>query len=98
MKNKTLLSIFTFLYSLPLSLHGIEINQQSFNARDGFTLTTSEETIRLGWGVAADEAFIELQFIPRQGNNPAAPLIKSLGINQITIMENYTGTTLTIFI
>ena len=88
MKNKTLLSIFTFLYLLPLSLHGIEINQQSFNARDGFTLTTSEETIRLGWGVAADEAFIEFQFIPRQGNNPAAPLIKSLGFNQTTIMEN----------
>ena len=88
MKNKAMLSIFTFLILLPVSLHGLEINQKSFNTGDGFTLTASEETIRLGWEIAKDKAFIEFQFIPRQGNNPAAPLIKSLGINQATIMEN----------
>ena len=87
MKNKKLLSIF-IIYLIPLPLLAIEINQHAFEPEDGFTLNTSEETIRLGWQVAGNEAFIEFQFIPRQGNTAAAPLIKGLGINETTIMED----------
>ena len=88
MKNKNFLSIFIITYLIPLPLLAIEINQQAFEPGDGFTLNTSEETIRLGWEVAGNEAFIEFQFIPRQGNTAAAPLIRALGINESTIMEN----------
>ena len=88
MKNKNLLSKFIFTYLIPLPLLAIEINQLAFEPEAGFTLNTSEETIRLGWEVAGNNAFIEFQFIPRQGNTAAAPLIKALGINEATIMED----------
>ena len=88
MKNKNLLSKFIITYLIPLPLLAIEINQEAFEPEDGFTLNTSEETIRLGWEVAGNKAFIEFQFIPRQGNTAAAPLIKALGINDATIMED----------
>ena len=41
MKNKNLLSKFIIAYLIPLPLLGIEINQESFEPEDGFTLNTS---------------------------------------------------------
>ena len=87
MQKTIWLPIFTLLQLTSISLYAIDINQQGFNPDAGFTLATSEEEFRLGWKVNESEAFIEFQFIPRQGNTPAAPLIKTLGFDNTTIME-----------
>ena len=87
MKKAIWLPIFTLLQLTSISIYAIDINQQGFNPDAGFTLASSEEEFRLSWKVNESEAFIEFQFIPRQGNTPAAPLIKTLGLDNTTIME-----------
>ena len=87
MQKTIWLPIFALLQLTSISIYAIDINQQGFNPDAGFTLASSEEEFRLSWKVNESEAFIEFQFIPRQGNTPAAPLIKTLGFDNTTIME-----------
>ena len=87
MKRIISLPILFLLQLMPISLYAANIDRQAFDSNDGFALISSEEELRLSWEIAGREAFINFQFIPRQGNTPAAPLIKSLGIDSSTIME-----------
>ena len=87
MKRIISLPILFLLQLIPISLYAANIDRQAFDPNDGFALISSAEELRLSWEIAGREAFIDFQFIPRQGNTPAAPLIKSLGIDSSTIME-----------
>lgn len=75
------------MLAIPSVTFSAEISQQNFNSNDGFELTTEEDGLSLSWDSPEGRATIELQFIPRRGNNAAAPLIKSLGIDGESIIE-----------
>ena len=64
-----------------------DITQQGFMANDDFDLTTRDDGLVLQWNAPEGRAYIDLQFIPRRGNSAAAPLIRELGINGESIIE-----------
>jgi len=82
------IAIFTLFLLVNTSIFGIEIYQQGFDASDGFDLTTTDDTLTIIWDAPEGKAFIELQFIPRRGNFPAAPLIRKIGVDGIPALEN----------
>ena len=47
----------------------------------------SDDGLVLQWNAPEGRAYIDLQFIPRRGNSAAAPLIRELGINGESIIE-----------
>ncbi|NKB32507.1 MAG: hypothetical protein GKR91_05355 [Pseudomonadales bacterium] len=73
--------------SIPSIILAAEISQQDFSANDGFDLSTREDGLILEWDAPEGRAYIDLQFIPRQGNNAAAPLIRALGVNENNVIE-----------
>lgn len=75
------------MFCLSAVTYSAEISQQNFNSNDGFDLSTEDDGLRLAWNSPEGRAHIELQFIPRRGNNAAAPLIKSLGLDGEAIIE-----------
>ena len=64
-----------------------DITQQGFMANGDFDLTTRDDGLVLQWNAPEGRAYIDLQFIPRRGNSAAAPLIRELGINGESIIE-----------
>ena len=88
MKKIIWLATFVGLNLFSLKLLALDINQHAFNPADGFNLKIDEDVFRFSWQTPEGEAFIDLQFVPRQGNTPAAPLIKEIGLNEDSIMEN----------
>ena len=63
------------------------VDQQNFNNGDGFELSTSDDGLAIIWDSPEGKAYLELQFIPRQGNNAAAPLIREIGIDGVAALE-----------
>lgn len=85
--NRLLISFFVYI-SFPSCLtHATEISQDGFSPNDGFALSTRDNGIVVSWDAPEGRAYIDLQFIPRQGNNAAAPLIKALGIDTEALIE-----------
>lgn len=85
--NRFLRSILSFAVCLPAFVFAAEISQQGFSASDGFDLETREDGLIVSWNAPEGRAYIDLQFIPRQGNNAAAPLIREFGINNESVIE-----------
>ncbi|MCZ6671454.1 MAG: hypothetical protein O7C75_00805, partial [Verrucomicrobia bacterium] len=81
------ISLLLFFLTLSFSLFGIEIDQQGFDKADGFEFKTRENGMSLSWNAPEGKAFIDLQFIPRSGNTPAAPLIRQIGIDGKAALE-----------
>lgn len=73
------------LYCVPLL--AIDIDRSGFDKSSSFKLEERTNGLRLTWDAPEGVAHLELQFVPRQGNRPAAPLIRELGINGKPIME-----------
>ena len=68
-------------------LSAADIDLANFNTADGFNLTNQEDGLSITWNSPEGEAFIDLQFIPRQGNNAAEPLIRAMGIDGEAAIE-----------
>lgn len=79
--------ILVIAIAAPTLTLAAEISQQGYNPDDGFNLSTREDGLVLSWDAPEGRAHIDLQFIPRLGNNAAAPLIRELGINNEAIIE-----------
>ena len=75
------------LYLLSTPLYGAEIDTNDFDGADGFELNTRDDGLTLTWDAPEGEAYIDLQFIPRRGNNAAAPLIRAMGIDAEAAIE-----------
>ena len=67
-----------FLSLLPSLLIAAEISTTNFDETDGFELTSRSDGLALTWDAPEGKAHLDLQFIPRRGNNTALPLILSL--------------------
>lgn len=67
---------------------GIEIDRSGFESGRTFAFDETENGFRLEWPTKRETAYIEFQFIPRRGNNPAAPLIREVGMDGKTIMTD----------
>ena len=68
-------------------LSAADIDLADFNTADGFNLANREDGLSITWNSPEGEAFIDLQFIPRQGNNAAEPLIRAMGIDGEAAIE-----------
>jgi len=66
---------------LPSLLIAAEINIAEFDETHGFELTSHNDGLALTWDAPEGKAYLDLQFIPRRGNNAALPLIREIGIN-----------------
>ena len=75
------------LASFSTVILAVDITQQGFMANGDFDLTTRDDGLVLQWNAPEGRAYIDLQFIPRRGNSAAAPLIRELGINGESIIE-----------
>ena len=75
------------LAASPTLILAADITQLGFSANSDFDLTTRDDGLVLQWNAPEGRAYVDLQFIPRRGNNAAAPLIRELGINGISIIE-----------
>ena len=75
------------LAASPTLILAADITQLGFSANSDFDLTTRDDGLVLQWNAPEGRAYIDLQFIPRRGNSAAAPLIRELGINGISIIE-----------
>jgi hypothetical protein len=64
-----------------------EIQQQDFDPAAGFELDTRDDGLVISWDSPEGKAFIDLQVIPRSGNNAAAPLIRAIGIDGELALE-----------
>jgi len=69
------------------SLIGIELDLTDFDESGAFDLKEKSEGFVFTWETPEGLAHMELQFIPRQGGRPSAPLIKEVGLNGKPIME-----------
>lgn len=78
--------LFVFCLFTP-SLLAVEIDSSRVDSSDGFTVQSSDETLQIQWDSPEGKAFMELQFIPRNRGRPAAPLIGSIGIDNVTALE-----------
>ncbi len=63
------------------------VEQGQFDTDDGFELTNTEDSLTLTWQAPEGKAHITLQFIPRRGNNAAAPLIREIGVDGIAALS-----------
>ena len=75
------------LAASPTLILAADITQLGFSANSDFDLTTRDDGLVLQWNAPEGRAYIDLQFIPRRGNSAAAPLIRELGINGESIIE-----------
>ena len=75
------------LAASPTLILAADVTQLGFSANSDFDLTTRDDGLVLQWNAPEGRAYIDLQFIPRRGNSAAAPLIRELGINGISIIE-----------
>ena len=75
------------LAASPTLILAADVTQLGFSANSDFDLTTRDDGLVLQWNAPEGRAYVDLQFIPRRGNNAAAPLIRELGINGISIIE-----------
>ena len=74
--------LIPFIISLlPSLLIAAEINIAEFDETHGFELTSHNDGLALTWDAPEGKAYLDLQFIPRRGNNAALPLIREIGIN-----------------
>ena len=69
------------------SAYAADINRQNFNESGGFELSTRDDGLQISWDAPEGRAFMDLQFIPRSGNNAAAPLIREIGINGVPALQ-----------
>jgi hypothetical protein len=74
------LSTLTLLL-LTWSVTAAEVDSSNLDPADNFNLTPTEDGLAISWNSPAGQAYIEFQVIPQQGNNPAGPLIKEIGID-----------------
>lgn len=80
---------------LPLSLSlllnpnllAIDIDQSQVEQSDGFSIQSTDKTLSIQWDSPEGRAFMELQFIPRRGGTPAAPLIRKIGIDDKAALQ-----------
>ena len=72
---------------LSTSLSAIDIDQSQVDSSDCFAVQTSDDTLRIQWDSPEGKAFMEMQFIPRNGNTPAAPLIRTVGVDSQAALE-----------
>lgn len=82
--------LLPFALSLLLSLVpavALEIDVSQVDSADHFNATAADNALRIEWDSPEGRAFLELQFVPRQGNRPAAPLIRSIGIDDQAALE-----------
>ena len=81
--------LLVLLISIPFcgSLAAIEIDSGDFDSTESFQFTSEEDNLTIKWDAGGTTAQLDLQFIQRRGGTPAAPLIKSLGLDGTTIME-----------
>ena len=75
------------LAASPTLILAADVTQLGFSANSDFDLTTRDDGLVLQWNAPEGRAYIDLQFIPRRGNSAAAPLIRELGINGESIIE-----------
>ena len=69
------------------SIFAVEIQLQNFDPTAGFDLDTRDDGLVISWDSPEGRAFIDLQVIPRSGNNAAAPLIRAIGIDGEAALE-----------
>tara|TARA_Y100000815_G_scaffold66152_1_gene55297 strand:- start:2789 stop:4891 length:2103 start_codon:yes stop_codon:yes gene_type:complete len=77
-----------FLSLLPSLLIAAEISTTNFDETDGFELTSRSDGLALTWEAPEGKAHLDLQFIPRRGNNAALPLIREIGINGVVALSD----------
>jgi hypothetical protein len=82
---KSLLLALCLLLSIPLL--AIEIDQSQVDSNDGFAVQSSDKNLSIQWDSPEGKAFMELQFIPRNGGRPAAPLIRAIGVDTVAALE-----------
>jgi hypothetical protein len=82
---KSLLLSLCLLLSIPLL--AIEIDQSQVDSNDGFAVQSSDKNLSIQWDSPEGKAFMELQFIPRNGGRPAAPLIRAIGVDTVAALE-----------
>ena len=66
----------------------VDVDQRDFSQADGFEFTTREDGLTITWDAPEGRAFMDLQFIPRRRNTPAAPLIHAIGIDGVAALED----------
>ncbi|MDE0769008.1 MAG: hypothetical protein OSB19_11525 [Opitutaceae bacterium] len=80
---------------LPLSLSlllnpnllAIDIDQSQVEQSDGFSIQSTGKSLSIQWDSPEGRAFMELQFIPRRGGTPAAPLIRRIGLDDKAALQ-----------
>ena len=86
---KTVIAVCVTLVSACIctSIFAVEIRLQNFDPAAGFDLNTRDDGLVISWDSPEGRAFIDLQVIPRRGNNAAAPLIRAIGIDGEAALE-----------
>lgn len=82
-----LLLFITLLLPLFAAAQLPPLVQSGFDTAGGFELSTTADSLTLTWQAPEGEAHITLQFIPRRGNNAAAPLIREIGVNGVAALS-----------
>ena len=82
-----LLSVFASLIIVS-SLAAIEIDQSGFDSADDFGLQTTEDGLRIEWNTPQGKGFLELQVEYLQDGRRLTPIIKSIGLDGSTIIED----------
>ncbi|MGY8693905.1 MAG: hypothetical protein ACKVGW_06865, partial [Verrucomicrobiia bacterium] len=85
MKSRFLPLSLSLILAAPLS--AIDIDQSQVDSSDGFAVQASDDTLKIQWDSPEGRAFLELQFTPRRGNTPAAPLIRAIGVDKVSALE-----------
>ncbi len=83
--NRLLSVLFFTISATPI--FAIDVDRSDFDDSGTFALEERSHGLRLTWEAPEGTAHLDLQFIPRKGNQAAAPLIRELGINGKPIME-----------
>lgn len=87
-QNHTIRQLVVFLSTLICgSLSAIDLDRSGFDESGAFTVVDRPDGFVFTWNTQEGPAHVELQFIPRQGNRPAAPLIRELGFNGKSVMQ-----------
>jgi hypothetical protein len=79
--------LIVYFLLVPSGAFAVEIDRQGFSDADGFELATREDGLTISWDAPEGKAFMDLQFIPRRRNTPAAPLIRAIGVDGIAALE-----------
>ena len=85
MKSRFLPLSLSLILAAPLS--AIDIDQSQVDSSDGFAVQASDDTLKIQWDSPEGRVFLELQFTPRRGNTPAAPLIRAIGVDKVSALE-----------